>query len=394
MRKTLTDAGVAALRPRAARYAHPDPELRGHYVRVTTSGVKTYVTVTRDPTGKQIWTTVGGADLLSVAEARERAREVLQRVQDGKPAFEPKSDTFAAVVADWRKRHLEANGLRAAREINRLLDRHILPAWGSREFVSIRRSDVSNLLDQVEDNHGARSADYCLTIASAIMNWHAARRDDYNPPIVRGMRRQSPHAQQRARVLDDDEIRRIWIACEALGTYGGLIKMLLLTTQRFDKVLTMAWADIDADGVWTIPTVSKREKPHGGALKLPQLARDILAALPRFEGNGFVFAGRGQGHIHSHSKNKTRLDRASGVTGWVPHDLRRTARTLMSRAGVDSEIAERVLGHVQPGVRGVYDRYRYFGEKAAALAKLATLINSIVHPRDTVVPMRKPAKKR
>jgi hypothetical protein len=38
MRKSLSDAGVAALKPRAARYAHPDPELAGHYVRVTPSG--------------------------------------------------------------------------------------------------------------------------------------------------------------------------------------------------------------------------------------------------------------------------------------------------------------------------------------------------------------------
>ena len=153
------------------------------------------------------------------------------------------------------------------------------------------------------------------------------------------------------RVLDDDEIRRVWTACEALGNYGALIRMLLLTTQRLDKVLTMAWADIDADGVWRIPNVSKREKPHGGELKLPQLARDLLAALPVLEGNPYVFAGRGQGHTNGHSKNKARLDRASGVTGWVVHDLRRTARSLMARAGVRPDIAERVLGHVQRGVR-------------------------------------------
>jgi hypothetical protein len=80
-----------------------------------------------------------------------------------------------------------------------------------------------------------------------------------------------------------------------MGNYGALIRMLLLSTQRFDKVLTMAWVDIDADGVWRIPTVSKREKPHGGELKLPRLARDLLAAMPILEGNPFVFAGRGRG---------------------------------------------------------------------------------------------------
>jgi integrase len=380
MRKTLTDAGIRALKPRAARYAHPDPELAGHYVRVQPSGAKSFVAVTRDrASAKQVWTTIGPVDRMTIAEAREQAREILKRVQAGKPALEPKASTFGDVVADWRARHLERNGLRAAREINRLLDRHILPAWGAREFVAIRRSDVAALLDQIEDENGARTADYVLTVTRAIMNWHAARRDDYSPPIVRGMRRQSPHAQQRSRVLDDDEIRRIWVACETLGTYGALIQMLMLTAQRLDKVLTMAWADIDASGVWRIPTASKREKPHGGELKLPQSARDLLAAMSVLEGNPFVFAGRGQGHSNGHSKNKARLDKVSGVTGWVVHDIRRSARTLMSRAGVDAEVAERTLGHVQGGVAAVYDRHRYESEKAAALAKLAALIARIVH---------------
>ena len=174
-----------------------------------------------------------------------------------------------------------------------------------------------------------------------------------------------------------------------MGNYGALIRMLLLTAQRFDKVLTMAWVDIDADGVWRIPTVSKREKPHGGELKLPRLARDLLAAMPILEGNPFVFAGRGQGHSNGHSKNKARLDRASGVTDWVLHDLRRTGRSLMSRAGVRPDVAERTLGHVQPGVAEVYDRHAYFDEKADALAKLAALVERIVHnPSGTVVPLR------
>src|SRR5215472_1316304 len=135
MRKSLSDAGVAALKPRAARYAHPDPELAGHYVRVQPSGAKSFVAVARDPFGKQVWATIGGADLLSVDEARERAREAIKRINAGKPAFEAplKAETFGASVASWRKRHVEANALRSAREINRLLDAHILPAWKDRE---------------------------------------------------------------------------------------------------------------------------------------------------------------------------------------------------------------------------------------------------------------------
>ena len=392
MRKTLTDRGVVALKPRAQRYAYSDPELRGHYVRIQPSGAKTFVAVTRGPDGKQSWTTIGGTDVLLIEAARARAREVIGRVRNGLPAVEPKAESFGAVAANWLKRHVAANGLRSRPEIERLLRVHVLPVWGEREFVSIRRSDVAALLDDVEDNHGARQADYCLNIVRALSNWYAARHDDYSPPIVRGMRRQSPHAQARARILSDDEIKAIWVAAEDAGAYGGLVQLALLTAQRRTKVTTMKWADI-AGNEWTIPK-ALREKDSAGVLKLPKAALAIIERQPRLGDNPYVFAGRGDGPINGMSKCKARLDRTSGVSGWRIHDLRRTARSLMSRAGVSSEHAERVMGHAIAGIEGVYDRHAYAAEKADALRKLATLIDSIVHSHEDVLPLAKRAKRR
>src|SRR5580692_9783542 len=127
MRKSLSDAGVAALKPRAQRYAHPDPQLSGHYVRVTPSGVKAFVAVARDPFGKQVWATIGGADLLSVEEARERAREAIKRIKAGKPPFDApvKPESFEDAAEQWLKRHVAAKGLRSAGDIARLLRTHV-----------------------------------------------------------------------------------------------------------------------------------------------------------------------------------------------------------------------------------------------------------------------------
>ena len=383
MRKSLSDKGVTALKPRASRYAMPDPELSGHYVRVQPSGAKSYVTVTLDPAGRQVWTTIGSTDVLTIDEARSLAREVIKRVRAGLPAFDAKGETFAAVVDIWLKRHVEAKGLRSAPEITRLLNAHVLPLWGSREFTSIRRSDVAALLDDVEDNHSPRQADYVLNVVRSIMNWYATRHDDYAPPIVRGMRRQSPHAQARARILSDDEIKAIWNATESGGAYAGIIRLALLTGQRCAKVVRMRWAEI-SDGEWTIPR-EPREKDSGGVLVLPDAAIGVIEAQDRIGSNPHVFVGRGDGAFNGMSKSKSRLDVASGVTGWRFHDLRRTARSLMSRAGVRPDIAERVMGHAIAGVEGVYDRHSYRDEKADALQRLAALINDIVHPRGTKV---------
>ena len=67
-----------------------------------------------------------------------------------------------------------------------------------------------------------------------------------------------------------------------------------------------------------------------------------------------------------------------GIAKLALHDLRRTARSLMSRAGVDTDHAERCLGHVISGVRGVYDRHEYLAEKSQAFEALAALIDNII----------------
>ena len=293
-RKTLSDKGVAALKPRAARYAFPDPELRGHYVRVQPSGAKTFVTVACNPAGKQIWSTIGAADTFGIEEARGKAREFIKRVRAGLPAEEVKGETFGDVAANWVKRHVEPKGLRSGKEIKRMLEQHILPAWGNREFISIRRSHVTALLDKVEDNHKARTADYVLNVTRSISNWYAARHDDYTPPIVKGMRRQDPHSQARARILDDAELRAIWKTAESNGTFGGIVRLALLTAQRRTKVGLMKWADLSIEGEWTIPKEA-REKNTAGTLILPDAAIAIVRAQPRLGDNPFVFAGRGNG---------------------------------------------------------------------------------------------------
>jgi integrase len=127
---------------------------------------------------------------------------------------------------------------------------------------------------------------------------------------------------------------------------------------------------------------------------------EIIAAQPRLANNPYVFAvGGGKGVFNSFSQRKEELDeKLPNMPHWTIHDLRRTARSLMARAGVRPDIAERVLGHAIAGVEGVYDRHTYAVEKADALDRLAALVGTILTPpTDNVVPMaagRRPARRR
>jgi integrase len=101
--------------------------------------------------------------------------------------------------------------------------------------------------------------------------------------------------------------------------------------------------------------------------------------------NCIVFGTKNGKPITGFWKYKLDFDKACGVSGWRIHDLRRTARSLMSRAGVNADIAERCLGHVIGGVRGIYDRHEYFDEKKRAFEALASQIERIVNPQENVV---------
>jgi integrase len=371
----FTESAIGNLKRKPTRYLVRNKDLSGHYVRVHPTGTKTHYALTRDVDGKQVWHKIGDATLLKPDEAEDLAREALKAIRKGEDRAGPQS--FQAVADQWFKRHVEAKGLRSAPHIKLYLDKHLLPAWAGREFTTIRRGDVTLLLDAIEDNSGPVAADKALALVSNICNWFATRHDDYNSPVIKGMRRSNPKERARKRIFSDDELRVIWQA--ANGSFGAMVRLLLLTGQRRDKVATMRWEDV-SNGVWTIPS-EKREKGNAEALRLPQIALDIIETQPRFAGNPFVFAGTGRVQLQNHTVAKAAfVAKLPEMPQWGLHDCRRTARSLMARAGVRPDVAERVLGHIMGGVEGIYDRHNYAEEKAHALKALAGLIENIVNP--------------
>jgi integrase len=189
----------------------------------------------------------------------------------------------------------------------------------------------------------------------------------------------------RDRVLSDEEIRAVWSAAVGVPpVFCAFIRFLLLTAARRNEAAQMRWAEL-AGGDWTLPA-SRNKTGQELVRPLSQAAQAILADLPK-EGE-FVFSRNGKDAMGGISKMKAELDYTSRTSGWTLHDLRRTARSLMSRAGVPSDHAERCMGHVIGGVRGVYDRHAYREEMLLAYEKLATLVAQIVDPQPNVVAIR------
>lgn len=191
------------------------------------------------------------------------------------------------------------------------------------------------------------------------------------------MARTRPHELARERTLTDAELRAVWNACE--GEFGRYVRFVLLTACRRTEALAACRAEIIGDD-WIIPGPRyKTGKDH-----LIPLSKAALALL--HDGDDQLFNVK-KGNVWRY---KDALGHAAGIkaASWTLHDLRRTARSLMSRAGVSADVAERCLGHVVGGVRGTYDRYEYYGEKKQAFEALASLIAQIVDPQENVVAIR------
>jgi integrase len=384
----------AAVHEGAERTIYWDAELPGFGLLVTKNGSRSFVVQYRTAnTQKSRRMKIAG--VLGLLGARKRAKKLLGQVADDKDPLHERREqqrkaiartehTFQKIAEEYLAR--EGKGLRTLGQRRRMLQ-PVYKRLGSTPIDDIRRSDIVSLLDAIEDASGPVMADRTLATVRRIMNWHASRSDEFRSPIVRGMARTKGKERARSRILSDEELRAIWKAADRTpGPFGAFVQFLLLTAARRGEVVGMTRAELK-DGDWTLP--ESRNKVKVDLIRpLSPAAQNVIAKLPRIGKVGYVFTTNGRSGLGGFTKFKRKLDRASGVKGWTLHDLRRTARSLMSRAGVPSDHAERCLGHVISGVRGVYDRHEFHAEKKQAFEALATLIDRIVSPTPNVVQLR------
>jgi len=407
MATKLTDLKIQKSKPAPTgkRYTLWDAVEPGLGLRVTDKGHKSFVVYRRVAGAAQpVRRTLGDYPSLSLADARELAHAFKKDMGAG---IDPKirqererqenarlqASTFTAVADQFIERYAKKEQ-RRWQETKRILDVYLIPKWGKWPITEIRRVDIRARLHEIEDEHGHVMADRAFAALRKLFNWHAAGDDAFTNPITRGMR--EVRTTKRERVLTHDEIRAIWPLLdrpEFQPAFGPAIKALFLTAQRKNEVAGMLRSELASDRergkLWIIPKDRYKSEIDQVVPVTPEV-NAVIEAQPKWSGRcDYVFTTDGRAHFQGFQKKKAKLDELSGVTDWTIHDIRRTAKTLMIEAGVGEFVADRVLGHVIPGVAGTYNRYSYVKEKRAALETLARAIDGIVNRRPAnVVPLR------
>ena len=338
---------------------------RGFGVRVTASGARAFI-INYRLRGREHRFTIGAWPDWSALKAVREARNLRQRVDRGEDLLKdrapvPTTKSVSGVIDDFMTRYVrnKERPLRSADQIQSAFDRLVKPRIGKIGVYELRRSHVAEMLDKVEDEAGPVQADRVRAYLRKALSWYAERDDEFNlnAAFVRVGPRASPRERARTRVLSDDEIRIIWSVLGEAGIFGALLKTLLLTAQRRDEVANMSWKELGTDRIWTIPAERyKTKRPNFVPLSAKAVA--IIEAQPKIEKCDYVFPSLVKTPFTGFGKSKARLDKSvllkmqkrskkgaeiEPLLNWTLHDLRRTAKTLMTRAGVRPDISERVL---------------------------------------------------
>ena len=412
MRKPITKRAVDAIKPGELL---ADTLVQGFVARRLPSGVVTYgFRYRQKPTGRRRWIALGLHGQVTPDEARTLAKKHAGGVADGgDPLGAQEQDrakanaakTVADILDQFIADYARPRQLRTTHDTEVLFTLHVKPTIGAMLIPDLRRSHIVALLDSVTEKGGPTLADRTLAHLRRALNWYeaAGKDDEFRSPIVRGMAKTSPRERARDRVLSDDEIRQVWAALGHVHpVFSAIVRVLFLTAQRRDEIAAMRWDEI-SDSMLIIPAGRYKTKSEN-VVPLTPSAVTILEAQPTRDRCEYVFSTNDRTPFSGFSKSKASLDRAiqvarkkagikSPMPSWRLHDLRRTARTIMSRAGVPSDTAERVLGHRIQGVRRTYDRHDYIAEKRDALTKLGAIVARILNSAEENAVLPAPGRK-
>jgi integrase len=379
----LTDVGIRALQPPKAGQITVWDKSSPVGVRVSDGGAKTFIVMVGS--GKR--RTIGKVGIITLSDARTEAKRILAEKTLGIEQ-QPDSVTFAAALTLFIEENYKDCTPRTKSEAKRLLERHFLPAFRTTDLPDVTDAQIGRQLAKLSDVPSEQL--HAFRAIRTMLRWctKPPRRyirhsplEGYDPPS---------QDKKRKRILSDDELVTVWRACT--GMFGVIIRLIFLWGTRKGETGRMrrTWIAAQAGhnlnvphGIMTIPgAYTKNGRAH--AIPILPLAHSILGELT--EEGDYLFPGRLNGDEHirdgSWGKFKTALDKASGVTGWTVHDIRRTFRSLLARLGTPREIAEILLNHVSGANKSdldeIYDQYDYLVEKRDALLKIEAHITALL----------------
>lgn len=391
----LTDTKLRNLKATGKLYKVADRD--GLYVAVTPSGTISFRYNYRI-NGRQETLTLGryGIGGITLAEARERLLQAKKQIQDGKSpakeklrakAREDAAGTFGDWARRWLKDHKMADSTRDMRKS--VYERDLAGRFGKMKLVEITAEDVRAMAEAVLARGAPATAVHAREIVLMVFRYAIERGQRVPNPAEDVAPRTIATFEPKDRALTSDEIGLFYQYLEKVGTTPSIraaCKLLLLTLLRKGELTNAKWEEVNfAEGTLTVPASRmKARKPH--VVFLSSQALDLLVALKTFAGGSvYVFPSRYDSHLPMSAATLNRVMTlcwqyaqrdGKNLGKFGPHDMRRTASTILHEAGYNSDWIEKCLAHEQKGTRAVYNKAEYREQRKAMLQDWANMIDS------------------
>lgn len=381
-----------------------DTELRGFGLRMKPSGSASFIVQYKTPQGATRRMVVSQAGAMTPDEARKTARARLATVEQGRdPSAERHEKRDALTVAELCRLYLEAarSGLvmtrfgQPKRASTVAIDegrvsRHIVPLIGTKIAAELTRADVQRMADAIASGKtaakiktkargvacvtgGAGTAARVVELLGGVWTWAERRNHVAGTNPAHGV--ETKRGTAKDRVLSRDELTALGGAIEKAAkrspSAASALRLIALAGLRREEACGLRWREVDFDG-----SCLRLEATKTGRSMRPlgKPAIDLLRAIPRVEGEEFLFPGRGDAKAADLKKQIAAIFDAAGLKDARSHDLRRTFATMAAELGWGDALIAELLGHAK---RGVTERH-YIRRPDAVIILAADKVSSAI----------------
>ena len=344
----------------ARRDARWDEQIPGLGVRIYPSGKKVFILSYRT-SGRKRLLTLGAYGVLTLDQARDKAKRFLGRIVDGiDPLLVRKKEragqTMSALTEAYIERYAKPHKKTWRTDQSRI-NKYILPTFGNLLVKSVTRTEVAKWHHKIGKST-PYEANRNLALFSKMFNcakeWGFVEETGINPAV--GI--ENFKEQKRDRWLTPKELPRLTKAIDAVeNIYArACLWLYLFTGCRKTELLRSKWQDVDLDRQELRLPETKAGRTHYIPLSSPAVA--ILQNLPRIDGNPFVFPGARRGRsLVNIDKIWRKVRKEAKVEDVRLHDMRRTVGSWLAQGGISLHLIGRVLNHSNGSTTQIYARF-------------------------------------
>jgi integrase len=387
-RLRLTATSIRSLEPKSTDRIYWDAALPGFGLKVTPKGHKTYVVQYRNSYGVDRRMTLCDYRVLTVEQARTKAKEILAKVVLGRdPAKEKAEDrnciTIDDIIKIYMDEHISKKGMNTQRAYRGVFKNWVSPFMGKKPWKDVDQDDCQALLDHVTEQTGEGNANNAIAYLRSAWNRLIPKHLPVGSNPTIGV--ELHEKKTREVVLCEKEYKALYGAITSHrdttnnnpSIYYAL-EMLILTGARKMEVLTMRW-DAISDGTITVIDKgnSQRRKPKTKQLDITEPVQSLLDRMPKHSDWLFPRTHDGREHITATDEVWQAVRTAAGLPYVTIHDLRRSFISFaIHDLGLGLETVSKAVGHGSTAVTQAYYNKLAKAKKSATNEAIASGIAS------------------